>query len=188
MDYSFKNTIRPKPGSILLSDPFLQEDYFTRSVVLVCEHNSNGSFGLVLNNLIDIQLNQLDPAFPITSKQVSIGGPVDEQNICYVHSFGERVENSLFISDDIYFGGDFDQLSEAFKNNPGGNLLFFLGYSGWSPGQLSEELKANSWLVIDNITPTEIYEQPSDFWKYCMNKQGKRFAAMSNFPINPHDN
>ena len=188
MDFSFKNTARPKPGSLLLSDPFLQEDYFTRSVVLICEHDANGSFGLVLNNLLDIDLSQFDPTFPISTKLVSIGGPVNEQNIFYLHSYGKNVENSLWIANDLYFGGDFDQLIEAFNTNDSGILLYFLGYSGWSPGQLNDELKSNSWLVIDNISPSEIYEQHADFWKYCMNKQGQQFAAMSNFPINPNDN
>jgi putative transcriptional regulator len=188
LDFSFKNKLRPRQGVLLLSDPFLKEDYFTRSVVLLCEHNENGSFGLVLNNYIDIKLHQLDSNFPESDNAVSIGGPVDEQSIYYLHSFGDSITDSLFVDDHISFGGDFEQIKNSLVAYPSGKVLFFLGYSGWSPGQLNEELALNSWLIVNNIPLTEVYNQHTDLWKYCMEKQGEQFRVMSNFPINPQSN
>lgn len=188
LDFSFKNSLRPRPGFLLLSDPFLQEDYFTRSVVLICEHNEKGSFGLVLNNFIDIKLHELDENFPIVTSPVSIGGPVDEQSIYYIHSFGDMVSESLYVTDEISFGGNFEELKKAIDLEPNGKILFFLGYSGWSPGQLNDELTLNSWLVVNNIPLKEVFNGHDDFWKYCMTKQGEPFKLMANFPVNPQNN
>lgn len=192
IDLAFENKRSPVSGCILISDPFLDEDYFRRSVILLCNHDKEvGSFGLVLNNYIEFDLHEIDQKFPAINARISLGGPVDTEHLFYIHAFGDRIKGSTYIDNDLYFGGDFEQLtallneeSEARKQ-----VRFFLGYSGWSKDQLKEELKENSWIVATNITSTDIFSTTNnEFWKFCLEKQGKRFKTISKFPLNPNDN
>ena len=190
LDISFKSNLKPKTGTVLISDPFLDEDYFRRSVILICDHNDEGTFGFVLNNYLDIDLHEVDQDFPDINARISVGGPVETQSLFFIHSFGEEVEGSVVISDDLYFGGDYEKIQELLNLPENKNRIrFFLGYSGWGKEQLREELKENSWIVADNITPSEILETTNDnFWQYCLEKQGERFKTISKFPINPQNN
>lgn len=191
IDLSFKNKKTPRAGSILISDPFLDEDFFRRSVILLCGHDEDGSFGIVLNNYLKLDLHELENSFPDVQARISIGGPVDTEHLFFVHQYGDEIENSNYIMDGLYFGGNFDQLKEKINSDPLGRskVRFFLGYSGWAKDQLKEELNENSWIVATNVTANEILDTSNDqFWKYCLEKQGKRFETISKFPLNPSDN
>jgi putative transcriptional regulator len=190
LDISFKNKLKPQTGTVLISDPFLDEDYFRRSVILICDHNEDGTFGFVLNNYLDIDLHEVDEEFPDIQARISVGGPVETQSLFFIHSFGEEVEGSVNIMGELYFGGDFENIQELLNIPENKNRIrFFLGYSGWGKEQLREELKENSWIVANNISPIEILETTNDnFWQYCLEKQGERFKTISKFPINPQNN
>lgn len=191
LDLSFKNSKNPKSGSILISDPFLDEDYFRRSVILLCDHNDEGSFGFVLNNYLDVDLHNLDATFPDIKAKISVGGPVETQSLFFIHTFGEEVEGSSQIHGKLYFGGDYESIQGILKENPEAKdkIRFFLGYSGWTKGQLKDELHENSWIVANNITDEEIINTHIDhLWNYCLEKQGERYKTISKFPINPSDN
>lgn len=192
IDIAFKNTKQPKCGSLLISDPFLDEDYFRRSVVLVCSHTEEeGSFGLVLNNYVKIDLHELEKSFPDINARVSIGGPIDTEFLFFIHTYGDLVSEATQIKGNLYFGGNFNELREQIlkDDDPDSHVRFFLGYSGWSPGQLKTELQENSWVVADNIQDFEILStQNNNFWQYCLTKQGKIFETISRFPLNPNDN
>lgn len=190
LDFSFKNNEPTKKGSILISDPFSDDVYFGRSIVLICEHNEEGTFGFVLNNYIDLDLHQLDDQFPNIEARISFGGPVSKENLYYVHSFSD-INNTLKIRDGLFYGGDFDAICEQIKNaeNPNNKIRFFIGYSGWSVGQLDEEIKRESWITANNIsTDTILDTNLDDLWKICLEKQGQRFKLMTKFPRNPMDN
>ena len=88
IDITFKNKIPPQKGRILISDPFLGDDYFERSVVYLCEHNQEGSFGFVLNNLVEINLNDLNDQFPEITTKISTGGPVETESMFFIHTLG----------------------------------------------------------------------------------------------------
>jgi putative transcriptional regulator len=190
IDLSFTNSKNPKKGTILISDPFLDEDYFRRSVILLCEHTNESSFGFVLNNYLDVDLHELDPDFPDIQARISVGGPVETQSLYYIHGFRDIDEN-LKVRDGIYFGGSYEELRsflDADESNKQ-KVRFFLGYSGWDEGQLKKELESNSWIVADNITAEEIFSTKNDqLWKYCLEKQGGNFKAISKFPLNPNNN
>lgn len=191
IDLSFKNNRFPKKGSILLSDPFINDHYFSRSVIVLCDYSKEGAFGFVLTNYLDVDLAILDSSFPIKQAKISVGGPVDTEHLFYIHQFGERVDEAIQIMDGLYFGGNYTQLQEIIleKKENEKKVRFFLGYSGWSATQLVEELKENSWIVVDNILSDEILNTSiTDFWKHCMEKQGKRFQIISQFPKNPNEN
>lgn len=191
MDLSFRNNRFPKKGSILISDPFLADGYFTRSVVILCDYSNDGSFGLVLTNYLEIDFSTIDASFPIPNAKVSVGGPVDTEHLFYIHQFGSAIEESILIKENLYFGGNYSQLQQLLQLNKENEkkVRFFLGYAGWGATQLVEELKENAWIVVDNISVEEIMntDEP-EFWKYCLEKQGTRFKIISQFPLNPNEN
>lgn len=192
IDLSFRNKKQPKAGSVLISDPFLNEDFFRRSVVLVCNHDEEeGSFGLVLNNYLNLDLHELESSFPDIQARISVGGPVDTEHLFFIHTYGDTIEGSTPITNNLHFGGDFEKLKGLIDSDSDcrSKIRFFLGYSGWSKGQLKNELAENSWIVADNIAIQEILDTNNDeLWKYCLEKQGKRFQTISKFPLNPNDN
>ena len=190
LDFSFKNNEPTNKGSILISDPFSDDVYFGRSVVLICEHNDEGTFGFVLNNYIDVDLHQLDGNFPNINARISFGGPVSKENLYYIHSFS-GITNTLEIREGLYYGGDFDEITDRIKNakNPNKEIRFFMGYSGWSPSQLDEEIKNESWITANNISTEDVLDTKlDDLWRICLEKQGQRFQLMTKFPRNPMDN
>lgn len=191
IDIAFKNNLKPTSGCLLLSDPFLDEDFFRRSVILLCEHSSEGSFGFVLNNLLDIDLHEIDQDFPNIKAVISVGGPVETESLFYIHSFGSLVSESTPINDELSIGGNFEQIKSLLNENKKNRLKirFFLGYSGWDKLQLAREMNENSWIVATDISNEEILAIPKkDFWQMCIEKQGDRFKTISKFPINPIDN
>jgi putative transcriptional regulator len=191
LDISFKNKISPKKGKVLLSDPFMVDDYFQRSVVYLCEHTKEGSFGFVLNNFMDINLNELNPNFPSMEIKMSLGGPVETDNMYFIHSLGKELNDSLILSGDIYIGGDFEQLystltEEHIKEN---KIRFFLGYSGWAAGQLDQEIQENAWVVANVEDTNDVMDiNKNEIWKYFMTKLGDKYKLISKFPINPNEN
>ena len=190
LDFSFKNNEPTNKGSILISNPFSDDVYFGRSVVLICEHNDEGTFGFVLNNYIDVDLHQLDDNFPNINARISFGGPVSKENLYYIHSFS-GITNTLEIREGLYYGGDFDEITDRIKNakNPNKEIRFFVGYSGWSVGQLDEEIKNENWITANNISTENIIDTKlDDLWRICLDKQGQRFQLMTKFPRNPMDN
>ncbi len=190
-DIAFTNEISPKKGRILLSDPFLGDEYFERSVVYICEHSKDGSFGFVLNHYVDINLKQLNENFPYIDIKMSIGGPVETETMYFMHALGEELNDSLEIGHGIYIGGDLKQLYSAIKkeNIKNQKIRFFLGYSGWSAGQLKAEIKENAWVVTEIDSHEEIMNTTEEnLWKYFMNKLGPKYKLMTDFPIDPSEN
>lgn len=191
IDIAFKNNIKPTNGCVLISDPFIDEDFFRRSVILLCDHSSEGSFGFVMNNFLDIDLHEIDNDFPDINAVISVGGPVETESLFYIHSFGSIIAKSTPINDELSIGGDFEQIKSLLNDNENNRLKirFFLGYSGWDKLQLSREMTENSWIVATNITTDELLSiHQKDFWQYCIEKQGERFKTIAKFPINPFDN
>jgi putative transcriptional regulator len=190
LNFSFNNNEKTKKGSLLISDPFSDDVYFGRSVVLLCEHNDEGTFGFVLNNYIDIDLHQLDDSFPDINAKISFGGPVEKENLYYIHKY-QNITDSLEVRSDLYYGGDFNEICKRINEskNPKSEIRFFIGYSGWSFGQLNDEIKSESWITANNIETSLVLDTSlENLWKICLEKQGQRFKLMTKFPRNPMDN
>ncbi len=191
LDLSFHNKQKAVQGCVLLSDPFTQDPYFSRSAILLCRHNKKETFGFVLTNYIEIDLHKLDENLPEIITKISFGGPVEKDNLFYIHTFGKEIEGAEKIIDTLYFGGDYEMLFELIKADPKriNEVRFFIGYAGWDFEQLNNEMKDHSWIAVTNITEKEILSTSSDhFWKDCMTKQGSKFEMISNFPLNPNEN
>lgn len=181
-----ENKVPPARGKVLVSEPFLDDSYFSRSVVLLCEHNTEGTFGFVLNNYVEVSMQDILPDFPEIITRISVGGPVKTGNLYYVHTHGE-IEGCDEVLPGLYMGGDFKTLKILIASGmvPASNVRFFVGYSGWESNQLQEEINRKSWLVSELGAADVMNTQLDHLWQLMMKKQGGRYKAFSNFPKDP---
>jgi putative transcriptional regulator len=186
------NSLSTEKGRILISDPFLNDDYFSNSVILLCESNEKRAFGLILNHYIDEELSDLMTKFThinTSEFKISLGGPVDTDSIYYIHNRPDLIEGSINVFDNLYLGnGDnFDAIADLINSNKiiKNEIKFFLGYSGWTDGQLSEELERNSWFVGNLSAKTIMEYHETDIWKKTLEKMSEKHRVISNFPQNP---
>ncbi|NVN19294.1 YqgE/AlgH family protein [Muricauda sp. HICW] len=179
---------KPKKGNLLVAEPSLTGDVsFNRSVVLIAEHNHEGSVGFILNKPLDYTICDLvsDITIPF---QVFNGGPVEQDNLYFIHKVPELIENSIEISDGIFWGGNFEMTVDLINNGTitEQDIRFFLGYSGWGISQLDQELSSKSWVVLPNEYESSILEKgPNAFWKEKMMELGGDYVLWSNAPENP---
>ncbi|MGI9547189.1 MAG: YqgE/AlgH family protein [Flavobacteriaceae bacterium] len=181
-------SVKPKKGILLIAEPTLTGDVsFNRSVVLLAEHNDEGSVGFILNKPLDYSISDLITEINVPL-QVFNGGPVEQDNLYFIHKVPERIDNSVEISDGIYWGGDFDMTIELINQGviTDKDIRFFLGYSGWASLQLDEELMSKSWIVVPNQYESGIIQKPTKaFWKEHMIELGGDYLLWSNAPENP---
>ncbi|NND93261.1 MAG: YqgE/AlgH family protein [Flavobacteriales bacterium] len=177
----------PKRGSLLISEPFMDDPYFKRTVVLLCEHNDEGSFGFVLNRYIDVKVHDIVADLPKLENRISVGGPVRNENLFYLHKLGDQLEGSTEVAQGIFMGGHFDVLKDKINNGvvDPADIRFFIGYSGWSENQLAEEIKSRSWLVIPS-EGTDLMDTAIDnLWSEVLRDKGDDYSHFANFPKNP---
>ncbi|GGW26628.1 YqgE/AlgH family protein [Arenibacter certesii] len=182
---------KPKKGKLLIAEPTLSGDVsFHRSIVLLAEHNKEGSVGFILNKPLNYNISDLVTEIEVPFR-VYNGGPVEQDNLYFIHKVPELVENSIEISDGIYWGGDFNSIVEMINNKviSEDDIRFFLGYSGWSSLQLEAELNSKSWIVVENVYHCAIIQKSANaFWKEKMLELGGNYLIWSNSPENPNLN
>ncbi len=187
--FKYKNEHKPTKGCLLISEPHLPDNNFERSVIYLCEHNAEGSFGLVLNKSSDLKLHNLLPEVGMNFS-VGIGGPVENNTLHYLHRNNPAIEHSIMVGENINWGGDYQQIIQWIENDkPKADILFFLGYSGWSEGQLEEEVNQNSWIVFPDATEQLVFDtRNKNLWKAVLDKMGGRFSVFANYPSDPRLN
>lgn len=188
--FNFKTKLRPAPGRILLSEPFLNDPNFERSIILLCAHDAEGSFGFVLNKPTDNTVENILDGFEGLNQTVFSGGPVQQDTLHFIHRF-PRLSGAQEITDGIFWGGDFDELRSYHQDGRLNDDLirFFVGYSGWSEGQLDSELNQNAWIVSDRLDQSLIFiSDPAEMWRKSMNGLGGRFVHYANYPADPRLN
>ncbi len=181
------NNLKPKAGRLLISEPFMGDYYFGRSVVLLVEHNDEGSFGVVLNKLIEAPINDVLKGLPPFDSKIYLGGPVDTSSTFYIHSLGNKIEGSVEIGNGLYWGGDIEIIKEMILLNQlnSSNIRFFIGYSGWEANQLEGELESNSWIVSTDTNKSILNMPIKDMWKTILQNMGSIYNYWSKFPIDP---
>jgi putative transcriptional regulator len=182
--------IEPGPGILLIADPFLKDPNFLRTVVLLCDHTTDGSFGFVLNKKIEQTLDELLVNFDDFKLPVYYGGPVQTDTIHFVHQYPDLIPDSVKVSNDIYWGGNFETVAALIKNNSinPNKIKFFIGYSGWGKAQLTGELDEKSWLTVTATKNLVFTTPPTDVWKGSLQHLGGEYEMMVNFPIDPQLN
>ena len=178
----------PKKGHLLIAEPTILGDVsFNRSVILLAEHSEEGSIGFILNKPLNYTINDLIPEIE-ASFIIYNGGPVEQDNLYFIHTIPEIIPDSVEISNGIYWGGDFETTKQLINEGKitKDSIRFFLGYSGWSANQLENEMQENAWIVTENTLKSKLLSKASNlFWKEKIIEQGGEYILFSNAPENP---
>ncbi|WGK64653.1 YqgE/AlgH family protein [Croceiramulus getboli] len=179
---------KPSNGRLLIAEPSIIGDVsFNRSVVLLADHSHEGSVGFILNKPLDCTIKDLIPELKVDFK-VYNGGPVEQDNLYFIHKVPELIPDSIEIAEGIYWGGHFETVVELIEAGhlTQNEICFFLGYSGWESRQLDQELESHSWIVAENVHKKNIFGkcQPT-FWREKMIELGGDYLLWSNAPENP---
>ena len=182
--------IQPGPGILLIADPFLKDPNFLRTVVFLCEHKESGSFGFVLNRKYENTLDELIPGLENLKLPVFYGGPVQMDTIHFLHQYPEEIPGSEEVVKGIYWGGDFETVIAMLKRGTidPDKIRFYIGYSGWSDGQLNSELEEKSWLTVAGTRKLIFHRNYQEIWKDSLKLLGGDYEMMINFPIDPQLN
>lgn len=178
----------PARGKVLISEPFLQDRMFGRSVILLVDHTQDGTMGIVLNKPLPLYLNDILDEFQYMEEiPIYKGGPLSTDTLFYLHTI-EGVTDSLPVGKGVYLNGDFDTIKQFIleRNSIKGRIRFFLGYSGWEYEQLHQEIQENTWLIgKEDITSLMDEENSSELWKKALGKLGSKYETWSRFPQIP---
>jgi len=180
----------PEKGKILISEPFLPDTFFNRSIIYLTDHTSDGSVGFILNKKLDLQVSAAIEGFEHWDEYLSMGGPVAPDTLHYLHKLGDIIPNSILVEGDIFWGGDIDSIRELIKSGKikQSQIRFFLGYSGWSAGQLERELKENSWIIAKVNSNIVLSNKGDDIWKRVLRSFKNKYRMWADFPDSPEMN
>jgi putative transcriptional regulator len=181
-----QRSLAPDKGRILLSEPFLNDSFFKRSVILMAENAETGSMGFILNKPVGYAVHELVSEFPEFDAQVYFGGPVESNSLFFLHTAPDLIGFSFEIADGIFYGGHYDKVKQyaglgLLKPN---QIRFFAGYSGWDAGQLDFEMDEESWLVFER--PGGLLQmKPETLWGELLKQSHSEMAIWANYPDDP---
>lgn len=176
-------------GKLILASPALADPNFVRTVVLIAEHGPDGALGLVLNRPTDALVGEaVDELTPIVDEDDAVygGGPVGEDAVMVVAEFDDPALAADLIVEDLGFlpaDSDLERIAVATRR-----ARVFAGHAGWGPGQLEDELKADSWIVVDAHRDDVFTEDPDDLWSIVLERKGGPFAVLARMPEDPSVN
>ena len=187
--FKINSKLAPQKGRVIISEPFLQGNYFSRSTVLLVDFSQTGAVGFILNKPFETNIMELKTLLPPSVREVYAGGPVGNDSLFYIHTLGDKIQGSIKVKDELFWGGNFEELKTAISSGTAkpDQVKFFVGYSGWSPGQLEEEIVENSWLVSE-IDVKLIMKSNQNFWIESVKNAGGHYETWKNFPENPNSN
>jgi putative transcriptional regulator len=182
--------IQPASGTLLIAEPFLKDPNFMRTVILLCEHQEEGSFGFVINREFGSTLEDLLPDVTSLTLPVYYGGPVQPDTLHFLHTCPNEIPGGLEVTDGVYWGGDFNAAIELLEKGELSHerIKFFIGYSGWTGGQLDNELKEKSWLMTQGVKRLVFHADNKEIWKDSLRHLGGDYEIMINFPTDPQLN
>ncbi len=180
----------PEKGKILISEPFLPDTFFNRTIVYLADHNAEGSVGFILNKKLEIKVCDAISGFDGWDEYLSMGGPVAPDTLHYLHNLGDKIPKSVRVDDNIFWGGEIDFIRDLIKSGKlkYSQIRFFLGYSGWSAGQLERELKENSWVIAKVKNDIVLNNQVDNTWKRVLRGFKNKYRMWADFPESPDMN
>ncbi len=176
-----------KAGDILIAKPFLQDGRFKRSVIYMGEHSEEGSLGFILNKPHGLLLRDIFPHLKNGNFPLFDGGPVSPNQLFYTHTLGMQLSDSLEISEGVFWGGNFFDLSQMIEQGQvsSAEVRFYIGYSGWGEGQLPQELESGSWFANHSAYPELINTMPAELWGVELMKINPAYRAFADFSFDP---
>lgn len=183
------NNIKPTQGKVLVSEPFAPDSIFSRSIILLAEHNEEGTVGFILNKPFNRKISEFSSEFGNFDMNVSLGGPVGNEHIYYIHTYGEKIPGSIHIRNNLFWGGEFNVVQTMLETGvlDEKKIRFFVGYSGWNSEQLMNEIKKDYWLVSD-IDVKTIMQNDKKIWEKTVSALEKPYKIWQYFPENPNLN
>lgn len=187
--FKVKSKLQPVQGRVLIAEPFLPGDYFSRSAVLLVQCSAEGDVGFILNKPTDLTVRELFKGFPDFESNAFLGGPVSNDKLFFLHTLGEKIQDSLHIIGNLFWSGNFDHLVSLIRAGlvEEEEVRFFLGYSGWSAGQLEAEISDHSWVVVEPSVES-ILSSDENFWNESIKSIGGNALLWQNFPEDPELN
>lgn len=188
--FVIRNKIKPQAGRIIISEPLLHDGFFGRSVVLLTENNEKGSLGFILNKATGLAINSFVSECKTENFLVYVGGPVATNTLHFIHTLGNKIPKSRHIKDNLYWGGDFELVKRLINSETiqPRDIRFFVGYAGWSPNQLNDELKRNSWLISELNVNQIMFPDDENLWKNSVIQTDNHYKFWLNIPVNPNLN
>jgi len=177
---------KPAAGRFLISEPFMSDENFQRTVVLLVEHNEQGSLGFVLNRPLSVPISEVVADLPMAHATVCLGGPVEQNTLHYLHRRGD-LTGARRVAEGLYWSGDFEELkgwARQGRIHPD-DILFFVGYSGWGAGQLARELERKSWIIAPENGNLIFDTDPETLWRELLQSLGTKYKILSNYPTDP---
>lgn len=172
-------------GTLLIATPEIDMGLYFRSVILLCEHTSNGSFGLMINKPLDIELPEdlVDIKSAANPRlEIRAGGPIQPNQMMLLHSSESLAEQALKLCDGVYLGGDLNFLHESMMDSNGPHLRLCFGYTGWNAGGLEREFLSGNWF-LHPATVRHVFETaPEKLWQSVLQEMGGKYATLSMIP------
>ncbi len=172
-------------GTFLIAAPEVDEGPFFRAVVLLCEHGQGGSFGLIINKPLELEL--LDEVLQVDNVanhdvELRASGPVQTNQMMILHTSTEIPDQTIPILDNVYLGGDLNFLQQVLQKEEGPPLRLCFGYTGWGAGQLEREFLDGGWHLC-RASGEYLFEVPATkLWGTLLRAMGGKYAAMSMIP------
>jgi putative transcriptional regulator len=177
----------PIKGSILLSEPFLRDPNFARAVVLLTEHNDEGTIGFILNKPISYKIHEIVEDFPEFDAPVYMGGPVQRDSLHFIHRIEALAEDGDEVAPGVYWGGNFEKLKRMIRLGivRPDDIRFFVGYAGWGPKQLEDEVQMKSWIISRRSEKYAFNSSGESLWGEILTTMGGKYKAMAYYPVDP---
>jgi putative transcriptional regulator len=178
--------LKPKTGRLLISEPSMSDTNFQMSVLIITQHNQDETIGFILNQQTSFKINDLIDNFPKFDAKIYIGGPVEKNSLHFIHTLGNKIKNSVQLTDNLYWSGSFEDLIFLIENGEvnSNQIRFFAGYSGWSSDQLEQELETDSWIVA-NSDSINLEGNDKKLWRNFLKTMNKEYAIWSNMIEDP---
>lgn len=177
-------------GHFILDSGKLSASFFARSVILICQHDADGAFGLVINHATGNALGEAvsDPLPDrLQDTPVYLGGPVQTDMLSFLHTDAMMFQAN--VTKDLSIGHSLDELTQIAQGfSPAQRVKVFAGYSGWAAGQLEREMGEDSWLIHPASLELVFDTDPDAIWSQILKEKGPQYRLLADAPEDPSVN